>query len=252
MYCPRCGHQALSDELRFCSYCGLKLLVVKAAIAESEDLTAPETKALTSETQKTQQSRQRDINLGVILMFGGVLLSAFVAGTNGLGLGRQKGALLLGVFYFSLIIFSKPITKLIRKLLSWQDEGNVTGSQKGLGLGATLMFLSTVALAMSSFFMYGRMKSTPLFVGIGLTFALLLFVSRYLFRGLRSLLEDSTLTSKSLNASDARSTLEQATEFPALPAAQGSPLPLFATPRVITAEIVAPSSITEHTTNLLE
>ena len=249
MYCPKCGHQTVSDELRFCSYCGLKLLVVKAAIAESEDVHVPETKALTSQTHQTHQ---RDINLGVILMFAGVLLSAFVAGTNGLGLGREKGALLLGVFYLSLIIFSKPITKLIRKLLSWQDVDNLKASQKGLGLGATLMFLSTVALAMTSFFMYGRMKSTPLFVGVGLTFALLLFVSRYLLRGLQLLVEDSTLVSKSLNATDARSTLERATELPTLPAAQGSSLPLFATPRVTTAEIVAPSSITERTTNLLE
>src|SRR5215510_16567150 len=37
MYCPRCGHQPVANELRFCSYCGFKLGVVKASLAEEEE-----------------------------------------------------------------------------------------------------------------------------------------------------------------------------------------------------------------------
>jgi hypothetical protein len=38
MYCPRCGHQSNSDSLRFCSYCGFKLGVVKASLADEDEL----------------------------------------------------------------------------------------------------------------------------------------------------------------------------------------------------------------------
>src|SRR5690348_15491506 len=129
MYCPRCGHQTISDELRFCSYCGLKLGVVKAAIVESEEASTAETTVMVRET------RQRDINAGVILMFVGVLLSAFIAGTNGWGLGRDKGGLFLGVFYLGVMILSRPITKGILKLLSWQEGDNVSTNQKGMVFG---------------------------------------------------------------------------------------------------------------------
>ena len=36
MYCPRCGHQPITNELRFCSYCGFKLGVVKASLADDD------------------------------------------------------------------------------------------------------------------------------------------------------------------------------------------------------------------------
>lgn len=38
MYCPRCGRQPASDALRFCSYCGFKLGVVKASLADEDDV----------------------------------------------------------------------------------------------------------------------------------------------------------------------------------------------------------------------
>ena len=33
MYCPKCGQQQVSDEMRFCSRCGFQLAVVSALIA---------------------------------------------------------------------------------------------------------------------------------------------------------------------------------------------------------------------------
>lgn len=247
MYCPRCGHQSISDELRFCSFCGFKLGVVKAALVESEEISA-----VTSPNVQTIQPRQRDVNAGVILMFAGVLLASWFAGSNGLGWGRGEGAVVLILFYLTLMVLSRPITRAILKWLSWQEGSNVTASQKGLGFGATLMFLSTVMFALTSLLMNGRMKSTPLFVGIGLAFALFLLLGRHLMRGLNYLLQDvKVVVPNQLKTGDSTTRLEHGS-VQGLLNEQRTPLPLFATPRVTTAEIVAPSSITEHTTNLLE
>ncbi len=43
MYCPRCGHQPISDAIRFCSYCGFKLGVVKASLADDDESSMTET-----------------------------------------------------------------------------------------------------------------------------------------------------------------------------------------------------------------
>jgi hypothetical protein len=248
MYCPRCGHQTISDELRFCSFCGFQLGVVKAALIESD-----ETSTLASSNMQISQPRRRDVNAGVILMFAGVLLASWLAGSNGLGRGRGEGAVVLTIVYLAIIVLSQPITKAIRKLLSWQEGDNVRASQKGLGFGATLMFISTVIFALTSLLMNGRMKSTPLFLGIGLAFALFLLLGRHLMRGLKYLIDDVTVAAPhSLKSGDQTTRLEQGSTVPGLLSEQRTPVPLFATPRITTAEIITPPSITEHTTNLLE
>ena len=117
MYCPRCGRQPITDELRFCSYCGFKLGVVKASLADEDEVLTTEFTVQLTPTQL----RQRDINIGLILMFAGSLLAAFLAGRGGFGLGREGGAIVfLGVFS-TLMLLSRPIIKGIYKLLSWEE-----------------------------------------------------------------------------------------------------------------------------------
>jgi len=98
------------------------------------------------------------------------------------------------------------------------------------------------------------MKSTPLFIGVGLAFAVLLLIGRHLMRGTQYLLtgEATVAVPKSVEAADQTARLSQTFEGASLAAAQGTPVALFGTQKVITAEILAPSSITDHTTNLLE
>src|SRR5262245_24128027 len=108
MYCPRCGHQTISDDLRFCSYCGFKLAVVKASLVDSEEVLVNK---LSSASTSLTLPRQRDLNIGVILMFAGTMLASLVASSTGLDLGREWGAAVLGVFYLALVVLSKPITK---------------------------------------------------------------------------------------------------------------------------------------------
>jgi hypothetical protein len=237
--------------LRFCSYCGFKLGVVKAALAEGEEAPA----ATSSETPTlTRQPRQRDMNLGVILMFAGAVFASLMAGSTGLGLGRGAGATLLATLYLAILVLSRPITKGIQKLLSWeQSSENLATSQRGMCFGTTLMFISTVMLAIGSFLMFGRMRTQPFFIGLVLAFALLLLICRHLMRGLQYLTQDESKASLSQlpEAADQTAHLASLFDVPSLAAGQSATVPIFGQ-KVTTAEIVAPSSITEHTTNLLE
>jgi hypothetical protein len=234
MFCPRCGRQPIADELRFCSYCGLKLAVVKATLADSEEI-APA--GLTDARTLLRQPRNREISIGVILMFVGTLL-AILIGRMG---GREAAALALTMAYSLTLLFSGPITKAVSRLFSWDEQdANLSAARKGMGFGATLMLLSTIAVTIGSLLMFGRMRTEPFFIGLFVAFALLLVVSRFLMRGLQYLVtEESTV----LFAEPARGL--------ALQAGQDEPVSVFSSQRVQTAEIVSPGSITEHTTNLL-
>ena len=249
MYCPRCGHQSISDALRFCSYCGFKLGVVKAALVEDD-----ETSAASFTTQIiTTQPRPRDINIGVILMFAGAMLAAVMAGSGGLGLGRAGGALILLISFASILLLSRPIMKMIYKLLSWEElpAQSFSPNQRGMLFGSVLMFTSTIVLAISSLLMLGRMRTPQLIFALIGAFVLLLFVSRYLMRAVRSLVAGDEVLPQTDVAHDPAA-VNAAGFGPAIAAAQNVPVSLFTAQRVTTAELTSPASITEQTTNLLE
>lgn len=249
MFCPRCGHQPISATLRFCSYCGFKLGVVKASLADDDDV-------LTTEfaVQLTPaQLRQRDINIGLILMFAGSVLAALLAGRDGIGVGREGGAIILLSVFSSLMLLSRPIIKRIYKLLSWEElpAEAISLNQRGMSFGSILMFASTLLLAVTSLLTMGRMQTPEFFVGLLVTFVLLLVFSKYLMRAIRYLVSgDTSLSGKDL-MTDPDSILAAAGNT-ALPAGQDVPVSLFTSQRKTTAEILSPPSITEHTTNLLE
>ena len=245
MYCPRCGHQPTANELRFCSYCGFKLGVVKASLADDESSV---TDSFTIQVIP-KELRQRDINIGLILMFAGVMLAALLAERD---FGREGGAIILFAVFSGLVLLSRPIIKLIYKLLSWEmPDDSVSFHQRGMAFGSILMFASTIILAVSSLLMLGRMSTPEFFVGLLVSFALLLFVSKYLMRAVRYLVAgDISMSGKDLTPHP--DSLVAAASNPALTAGQNIPVSLFTSQRVNTAEIVTPPSITENTTSLLE
>ena len=252
MYCPRCGHQPISDALRFCSYCGFKLGVVKASLADDEvSMMEPSTKQA-----PPKPLRQRDINIGVILMFAGALLAALLAGRGGVGLGREGGALILAVVFSSILLFSRPLMKLIYKLLSWEEPPahSLSVNQRRMVFGSILMFTSTILLALSSLLMFGRMRTAEFFFGLVAAFVLLLILSKHLMQALRYLVAgdaDVSVASRADAATDPVS-ISDAGSSSALTEGQNVPVSLFTSERVTTAEILEPASVTEQTTNLLE
>jgi hypothetical protein len=243
MYCPRCGHQSTSDALRFCSSCGFKLGVVKASLAD-EDENATGSWFTIWEIPKGP--RQRDINIGVILMFAGALLATLLAGRS---LGREGGALILAISFASLLLLSRPILKIIYKLLSWEEPPahSISVNQRGMVFGSILMFAGTLVLAISSLLMFGRMQTPQLLFGLVAAFVLLLVLSKHLMRAVRYLVAgDVVLTQTDVTAVNATD------HGPALTAGQNVPASLFTAQRVTTAELTSPASVTEQTTNLLE
>lgn len=241
MYCPRCGHQPISNELRFCSYCGFKLGVVKASLAEDEETNV--SKSTIAQPVSTPP-RHRNINIGVILMFLGSLLAIWFSLRS--GGAREGGALILSAFFAATLLFSSHIIKAIYRLLSWGEPtpDRLSTSRREMGFGATLMLLATGLSAIIGFLTAGRMKTTALPFGVLVSFALLLVISPYLLRALRYLIRDETNVPTNFleGTSVSDRALPAAQEFVSLDA-----------PRVTTAEIGVPvASVTEHTTGLLE
>ena len=247
MYCPRCGHQPISDSLRFCSYCGFKLGVVKASLADEEETS---TGSFTIQVIP-KELRQRDMNLGVILTFAGALLASLLAGSG--GLGRAGGALILTLSFALILLLSRPILKIIYKLLSWEEPSSQSFSlnQRGMWFGSLLMFASTILLVISSLLMFGRMRTPQLLFALAVTLVLLLVISKYLMRALGYLIAGDLVLPQTDTAHDPALVIA-AGSGPLLSAAQSVPASLFTARRVTTAEIASPPSITEHTTNLLE
>lgn len=251
MYCPRCGHQPISDAIRFCSYCGFKLGVVKASLSDDDEVrtTPPTTTVPTTE-------RQRDINIGVILMFLGALFAAVLAGRGVFEVGREGGALILAVSFSAILVFSRPLLKFIHKLLSWEEQPaqSFSVSQRRMIFGSILMFTSTIVLAISSLLTFGRMRTSEFLLGLVVAFVLLLITSKYLLRALRYLVTgdaDVAVFTRNEVAHEPVS-IGDAVASPALGSGHDVPISLFTSPRVTTAEILTPPSVTEQTTNLLE
>jgi hypothetical protein len=71
MYCPQCGQQQVSDELRFCSRCGFQLKGVTQLLdagGEVPDLHAGENK-------KRRSPKREGVRQGVLLIFAALVLA---------------------------------------------------------------------------------------------------------------------------------------------------------------------------------
>ncbi|HEX8775288.1 MAG TPA: zinc ribbon domain-containing protein [Pyrinomonadaceae bacterium] len=70
MFCPKCGQQQSSNEVRFCSRCGFQLAVVKELLITDGALVWPEAET----TVSRRSARNQGIRQGLMLM----LLTALV------------------------------------------------------------------------------------------------------------------------------------------------------------------------------
>jgi hypothetical protein len=235
--------------MRFCSYCGFKLGVVKASLADDDDVS----KMTQFTIQEVPKERQRDINIGVILMFAVALFAAILAGRGGY-LGREGGALILAVGFSCILLLSWPIMRFIYKLLSWDEPPahSFSVSQRRMVFGSILMFTSTILVAIISLLMFGRMRTPEFFLGLVIAFALILVISKQLIKALRYLVGGDVSVSSRTNEAHDPASVVAAASSPALTAGQNMPVSLFTSQRVTTAEILSPASVTEQTTNLLE
>jgi hypothetical protein len=77
MYCPKCGQQQVSDEMRFCSRCGFQLGVVTALIAGNG---IPPAALVTDVQDEKRLARRLGARQGAKLMFAGGVLSPIALG----------------------------------------------------------------------------------------------------------------------------------------------------------------------------
>lgn len=111
MYCPRCSQQQSSDTVRFCSRCGLPLIVVKELLDNDGMLTAP---GMPDQKRKLSP-RERGTRLGAkIMFFSAALLLPFF----GISLAADEPAPLL-------IPFTLFFIGLLRLLYSRMFDENL-------------------------------------------------------------------------------------------------------------------------------
>ena len=76
MYCPKCGQQQVSDEMRFCSRCGLPFSGLAEWVAAGG---VPSTSAAVQKVA-SRSPRRRGVRLGAkVMFFGGVLFPVVLA-----------------------------------------------------------------------------------------------------------------------------------------------------------------------------
>lgn len=112
MHCPQCGQQPPTEQTRFCTHCGCALDPVRDLLTTG---------------LPPGSVCQRDITLGASLMLVGAVKSLLGAGFFNLPFG--PGSVILSAAFFALL----------------QLFFQLSPRQKGLSLGATLMFTSSLA-----------------------------------------------------------------------------------------------------------
>jgi len=77
MYCPRCGQQQVSDEMRFCSRCGLPIVGLSNWVASGGSVSVREEAPLASSS-----ARRKGTTRGAKLMFLSAVLLPFCFGLS--------------------------------------------------------------------------------------------------------------------------------------------------------------------------
>jgi hypothetical protein len=228
MFCPKCGQQQPSEQVRFCSRCGICLDVVKTSLAGGEAIAA------------AALPRKRDINIGVALMFIGTLLTYGITILGDRHIKLPGALFILVVMLISVIFFSQTIMKAIYGLLSLDGPltGHVPPRRKDMSFGAILMFIATIMSGFVASFVPGPREEGAFFFAVMGFFALLLFFSHRIMRAAQEILGDEKAqTTASLS--------------PALLPAENIPVTVNG-PERLTTGALAPPSVTERTTNLIE
>ncbi|HYO64067.1 MAG TPA: hypothetical protein VER08_10585 [Pyrinomonadaceae bacterium] len=70
MFCPQCGQQQVSDEVRFCSRCGFQLYAVTGLLSTGGELLA------TGQEQTGESARRRGMRQGMMMFFVGIVVTS--------------------------------------------------------------------------------------------------------------------------------------------------------------------------------
>ena len=113
MYCPKCSKQQLSDEVQFCSSCGLPMLNLKELVSTGRDIRLTSSKLSEAELSAREKGTRQGVALmllSVILVPAYILLAALFPANDRLiessvsdtPFEKISQALLLTIFMFGL------------------------------------------------------------------------------------------------------------------------------------------------------
>jgi hypothetical protein len=227
MFCPQCGAEIASDRVRFCTHCRFpvgsmkEFIVTEAAKIEAE------------EGKKIYPLRQRDITLGGGLMLLGAikafLITMSITSIRGEGFGIYL--FLLGLLFGAFLLFSQ-----------------LSPRQRGLTIGATLMFIGSLLAIPAGFATEG---AGVLFVA-AFCLTIIPFLVKIMRAFMRIFFDKEVLPEKNASPHPQPSLNLAAASASALQSAQNSSDVEPTTNRMKEAEMAMPFSVVENTTETLK
>jgi len=227
MFCPQCGAEIASDRVRFCTHCRFpvgsmkEFIVTEAAKIEAE------------EGKKIYPLRQRDITLGGGLMLLGAikafLITMSITSIRGEGFGIYL--FLLGLLFGAFLLFSQ-----------------LSPRQRGLTIGATLMFIGSLLAIPAGFATEG---AGVLFVA-AFCLTIILFLVKIMRVFMRIFFDKEVLPEKKVSLQPQPALNLAAASASALQSAQNASDVEPTTNRMKEAEMAMPFSVAENTTETLK
>jgi hypothetical protein len=225
MFCPQCGNEIASDRVRFCTHCRFPVNSMKEFIvAEAAKIEAEEGKMF-------YLLRQRDITLGAGLMLIGALKALFLGVAGGKGDAAIIYLFALGVMFSAFLLFAQLLPR-----------------QRGLTIGATLMFIASLLALPAGF-------ATE---GVGVLFVAAIFLPVILLwsrlaRAFMRIFFDKEIKPEKSAYVPPQPALNQANlPASALPPVREASVAAPHTNRMKEAEAAEPFSVTENTTATLK
>jgi len=227
MFCPQCGAEIASDRGRFCTHCRFPVSSMK------EFIKTEAAKNDAEEEKKIYPLRQRDITLGGVLMLLGAikafLITFMMSSIRGEGFGIYL--FLLGLLFGAFLLFSQ-----------------LSPRQRGLTIGATLMFIGSLLAIPAGFATEG---AGALFVA-AFSLTIILFLVKIMRAFMRIFFDKEIAPEKKASSHPQPAPNLAAASALVLPSAQNAPDVEPATNRMKEAEMAKPFSVTENTTETLK
>jgi hypothetical protein len=119
MYCPQCGQQQASSEMRFCSRCGFPMSGVAELLAQGGSLRSADEEA----QEQTLSPRRRGVRQGVMMMLSGAVIVPILAILNSFVYGPSILNLLVPIS--AVICFAGGLMRVLYALLFEQNTPEV-------------------------------------------------------------------------------------------------------------------------------
>ena len=134
MYCPKCSRQQVSEDVRYCSRCGLQLDAVRGLLGEDAG-----TPAAGEAEPRLTPARKRDILLGATVMLVGSVAVALIMISTAAGTPLQAVIIPLLILWLGLaaaLLLSGHAAREVSKLFSKEAPAPLRESLRAQSRGS--------------------------------------------------------------------------------------------------------------------